>query len=83
VSDETPIADLRRMILSTADQYVGPGAISEPLGSMILHRAINEGRSGELLECLMGGGSVTVHERNGRLVLVSAEQIAELAEGLG
>jgi len=82
MSDD-PLDDLRRRVLATAEQYEGTGAISEPLGRMILHRAINEGRCAELLECLMGGGSATVHERNGRLVLVSGEQLAAMLEADG
>lgn len=52
--------------------------MSENLASAILFAAIKEGRSSELLYCLMKGGSCTVDAATRKLVLVTADQLAEM-----
>jgi len=54
--------------------------IPESFARRILELAIAEGRAAETLECLFDGGSVTVDANSGRLCLVTAAQLRQLAE---
>ena len=58
--------------------------MSHPLDAVardIFRRAEQFSKWGEVLECLMGGGSVTVDRITGELVLIDGRTIAEVAEG--
>jgi hypothetical protein len=50
----------------------------EDFAAGIFRTAIAEGRAGELLDCLLEGGSCTVDPLTGKLMLATAEQIRGL-----
>lgn len=54
---------------------IEPG--DEKLATRLFLVAIKEGHAAELLDCLFNGGSATV-DSAGRLVLISAEQVAAM-----
>lgn len=56
--------------------------MEEALARRILQAAIAEGRSAELLKCLIGGGSCTIDDDDtARLVLLSGDLLAMLVGG--
>jgi hypothetical protein len=51
--------------------------LSEAYAARILTKAVVDGRSAELLDCLFDGGSVTI-DPEGRLCLATREQLEAL-----
>lgn len=52
--------------------------LTEAFARRIFEQAIRENRCGETLECLWGGGSVTVDAITGKLVLASADMLKQM-----
>jgi hypothetical protein len=50
----------------------------ERLAEAVLIAALHEGRAGELLDCLLDGGSCTIDQVTGLLTLASRDQLASL-----
>lgn len=49
----------------------------EAFAARLLTQAVNEGRAAELLDVLHGGGAATI-DQDGRLLLVTGEQLADV-----
>lgn len=62
---------------------MGDTKMPEGAARRICQQAIAEGRCGEMLGVLFDGGGVTLDSITGRIVLISAEEIAMLAGGEG
>lgn len=55
--------------------------IPEHVAKVIVRAALKEGRCGELLTCLIDGGSATIDATSGDLILADSEIIRQLREG--